>query len=95
MGIMRIRFYTDEDTGLAHTEAHGVDPTEVLEVFQGRTQRGHGRDGAQIAEGQIRSGRYLRVIYRDNEFDGSILVITAYELTGKAKAAYRRRNKRR
>jgi hypothetical protein len=35
------------------------------------------------------------VIYKENEEDGSVLVITAYDLSGKAKSAFRRRKRRR
>jgi hypothetical protein len=34
------------------------------------------------------------VIYSPDEEPGSVFVITAYELTGKAKKAYRRRQRR-
>jgi len=44
--------------------------------------------------GQTWVGRYLQVIYVPDEDPGSLFVITAYELQGKAKAAYRRRQRR-
>jgi hypothetical protein len=68
---------------------------EVLEVLQGRSDHGPGKDGTRIAEGQTQSSRYLRVIYKESDLDGSIFVITAYDLSGKAKAAFRRRRRRR
>jgi hypothetical protein len=43
--------------------------------------------------GQTSAGRYLQVIYSPDEEPGSVFVITAYELTGKAKRAYRRRRR--
>jgi hypothetical protein len=91
---MTVRFYVDAD-GDPHLLAHGVTPREAIEILQGASYHGPGRDGARVAEGQTLSGRYLRVIYRDDDFDGAFLVITAYDLTGKAKAAYRRRRRKR
>jgi hypothetical protein len=44
--------------------------------------------------GQTSSGRYLQVIYVPDEAAESVFVITAYELKGKAKKAYRRRQRR-
>jgi len=44
--------------------------------------------------GQTGSGRYLQVLYVPDEDSESVFVITAYELQGKAKKAYRRRRRR-
>ena len=53
-----------------------------------------GREGSRIALGRTASDRYLRVIYvPDAELD-SVFAITAYDLTGKSLAAYRRRRKK-
>lgn len=92
---MIVRFFIDPDTELPHIEQHGVSTAEVLEVLRGPSDHGPGREGTRAAEGQTQNGRYLRVIYKENEADGSIFVITAYDLGGKAKAAYRRRRRRR
>jgi hypothetical protein len=92
---MLVRFYIDPQTGAPHVEEHGIAAEEVLEILRGPADHGPGRDGTQVAEGQTRGGRYLRVIYKENESDSSILVITAYDLGSKAKAAYRRRRRRR
>jgi hypothetical protein len=43
---------------------------------------------------QTRAGRYLRVIYVADPVPDSVFVITAYELSGKPLAAYRRRRKK-
>ena len=91
---MVVGFFIDRETGLPHIYEHGISPTEVLEVLRGPADHAPGRDGTRIAEGQTLQGRYLRVIYRENEADSSIFVITAYDLMGKAKSAYRRRRKR-
>ena len=45
--------------------------------------------------GQTSAGRYLQVIYVPDEDPESVFVITAYELRGKAKTAFRRRQRRR
>lgn len=90
---MRVRFFIDPDTGLTHCEAHGVQPEEALDILRGPSDQGPGKNGTRVAEGQTRNGRYLRVVFANRD-DGSILVITAYDLTGKAKTAYRRRRRR-
>jgi hypothetical protein len=61
--------------------------------------RGSGEDlpaknGARMKLGQTSSGRYLQIIYVPDEDEDSIFVITAYELRGKAKTAFRRRRRR-
>ncbi len=92
---MTIRFYVDPETGLPHIRGHGVSEQEVEEVLlrPGEDRRGH--DGSRVAIGRTRVGRCLRVIYIPDEEPGSVFVITAYELGGKALLAYRRRRRRR
>jgi hypothetical protein len=92
---MVVRFLIDRDTELPHIDQHGVSSAEVLEVLRGPSDHGPGRDGTRVAEGKTGQGRYLRVIYKQNDIDSSIFVITAYDLSGRAKAAYRRRRRRR
>ena len=53
-----------------------------------------GREGARIALGRTASGRYLRVIYVPDLEQDSVFVITAYDLTGKPLAAFRRRRRK-
>ena len=53
-----------------------------------------GREGARLALGQTASGRYLRVIYVPDPEPDIVFVITAYDLTRKALAAFRRRNRK-
>jgi hypothetical protein len=91
---MLVRFNIDLDSGLPHCVTHGVRPEEVLDVLRGPSDQGPGRDGTRIAEGQTKQGRYLRVVFKHND-DGSIFVITAYDLRGNAKTAFRRRRRRR
>jgi hypothetical protein len=44
--------------------------------------------------GQTAAGRYLQVIYVPDPEPGAVFVLTAYELRGKAKNAFRRRQRR-
>ena len=86
---MEFRFYKDPDTGLAHCRNHGVLETEVIAVLVNPGRQFRKKDGTLVAEGQTGAGRYLRIVYRRND-PNSIFVITAYDLTGNAKRAYRR-----
>jgi hypothetical protein len=67
-----------------------VHDDEVIEVLEKPREDGAGHEGARIALGKTDSGRYLRVIYVPNPEPDSVFVITAYDLTGKALAAFRR-----
>lgn len=49
----------------------------------------------RVAVGQTWGGRHLRVIYKRDPSPDSVFIITAYDLTGKPLAAYRRRMRRR
>lgn len=91
---MEIRFFKDADAGLAHCyNAHGVSEREALQVLLHPGDRLRRGDGTLVAEGQTDAGRCLRVIYREFPHQDYTLVITAYELRGNAKHAYRRRRK--
>jgi len=90
---MNIRFYVDPETGKPHIYWHGVTEEEVTDVLQNPGEDRPGREGARVAIGQTRAGRYLRVIYVPEP--GGTFVITAYELRGKPLMAYRRRRHRR
>ena len=93
---MVIRFFKDPDSGVAHCySGHGVSEREVVEVLRRPADRFRRRDGTLVAEGQTNAGRYLRVIYREFSDEDYTFVITAYDLTGKAKQSYRRRRRRR
>jgi hypothetical protein len=91
---MRPRFYVDPHTGLPHVASHGIDEDEVEEVLRRPGEDRPGRDGSRVAIGQTWAGRYLRVIYVADPEPGSVFVITAYELTGKPLAAFKRRRSR-
>ncbi len=92
---MNIRYYFDEETGRPHLYRHGVSEREVEEVLARPGEDRPGREGARIALGRTRAGWYLRVIYVTDPRPESVFVITAYELTGKPLAAYKRRMRRR
>jgi len=90
-----VRFYLDPTTGQPHIYEHGVDETEVLEVLSSPVEDGPGRDDAFVAIGRTWRGRILKIIYViDDDRDG-IFVVTAYALTGKPLAAFRRRERKR
>jgi hypothetical protein len=92
---MEIRFYIDPETGQPHIYEHGVTEEEVREVFRWRGEDMRGARNSRIKLGQTAAGRYLQVIYVPDKKPGCVFVITAYELKGKAKLAYRRRQRRR
>ncbi len=91
---MEIRFYNDPDTGQPHIYGHGVTEDEVGEVLRGAGEDLRGARDSRMKLGQTAAGRYLQVIYVPDEDPESVFVITAYELRGKAKKAYRRRQRR-
>lgn len=92
---MDIRYYIDVETGQAHMYAHGVAEHEVEEVLTRPGEDRPGQEGSRIAIGRTRAGRCLRVVYVPDPEPDSVFVITAYELTGKPLAAYKRRMHRR
>ena len=93
VSTMKIRFYLDPKTNDPHIHRHEVTEQEVEDVLSHPGEDRIGHEGARVAIGQTRSGRYLRVVYVPEP--ESIFVITAYNLSGKALIAYRRRIKRR
>jgi hypothetical protein len=92
---MEVRFLIDRDTGLPHIDRHGVSERQARDVLRNGEADVSAEDGARMAEGQSADGRYLRVVYRLNESDDSILVVTAYDLSPKALKALRKRRRRR
>ena len=91
---MKIRFYLDPETNEPHTSRHGVSEEEVAQVLRSPHEDRVGRDGSRVAVGRTSSGRVLRVVYVLDVEPPSMFVITAYELTGKPLAAFRRRRRR-
>lgn len=91
---MNIRFYIDPESGVPHIHGHAVDEDEVKDVLREAGEDRPGREGSRVAIGQTRAGRHIRVIYVPDPEPDSVFVITAYQLTGKALMAYRRRRRR-
>jgi hypothetical protein len=71
-----------------------LNEDEVIEVLEKPSEDRPGREGSRVAMGQTASGRYLRVIYVPDPEPDNVFVITAYELTGKPLAAFRRRRRK-
>lgn len=92
---MDVRYYIDVETGQPHMYSHGVAEDEVEEVLTRPGEDRPGQEGSRIAIGRTRAGRYLRVVYVPDPKPDSVFVITAYEVTGKPLAAYKRRMRRR
>jgi len=92
---MDVRYLYDADSGLPHVYNHGVTESEVEEVLTGAGEDIRGRQNSRIKVGQTSAGRYLKVVYVPDVDPRSVFVVTAYELDGKAKLAYRRRRRRR
>lgn len=90
---MELRFFIDAETELPHIYNHGITEEEVQEVITGRGEEHPGDRGSRMKLGQTAAGRYLQVIYSPDEGGKSAFVITAFDLKGKAKQAYRRRRR--
>lgn len=88
---MEIRFYEDPETRLPHIYGHGVTEEEVRQVLHSSGEDLPGTKDSRMKLGQTATGRYLQVIYVPDKNLASAFVIAAYELQGKAKTAYRRR----
>lgn len=91
---MQARFYIDPATGLPHLHNHQVSEDEVIEVLEKPGEDRAGSEGSRIALGHTAAGRYLRVIYVPDPEPDSVFVITAYDLTGKPLAAFRKRRRK-
>ena len=91
---MRVRFHIDPDTGQPHIYNHGVTAEEVRQVLVGRGIDEQSTEGSRVKYGQTAVGRYLKVIYKESAEANELFVITAYELRGKTRKAFRRRQRR-
>lgn len=91
---MIIRYYIDPETEEPHIYNHSVTEHEVEEVLARPIEDRAAKEGARVAIGQTRSGRYLRVIYVPDPHPLSVFVITAYQLGSKALKALRRRRRK-
>lgn len=94
MSRVDLRFHLDPETGEPHIYEHGVTEEEVEEVLANPADEFAGRGDSRIALGQTEAGRYLQVVYVPDAHWRSAFVVTAYDLRGKALAAYRRRRRR-
>ena len=92
---MQVRFYLDTDNGEPHIYRHRVSEAEAEDVLTRSIEDRAGRDGARVAIGQTRAGRYLRVVYVPDPEPDSVFVITAFDLGPKALRAFKRRRKKR
>ena len=90
---MQLRFYLDPETDEPHIYEHGVTEEEVEEVMRRPGDDFPARKGSRIALGQTDGGRILQVVYVLDEDRLGAFVVTAYDLRGKAIAAYRRRRR--
>jgi hypothetical protein len=91
---MELRFWTDPETGLPHIFDHGVTEDEVQQVLSRPGEEHAGTDHSRIRLGQTEAGRYLQVVYVPDPGGETAFVVTAYDITPKAKRAYRRRQRR-
>ena len=92
---MKIRYYPDLETGEPHIYAHAVNEYEVEEVLEMPGEDLPVRNDSRSIIGKTSAGRYLRVIVVREPERGSIFVVTAYELSPRQLAAYRRRRRKR
>ncbi|MHB8836348.1 MAG: DUF4258 domain-containing protein [Candidatus Methylomirabilia bacterium] len=91
---MKARYYIDPESGQPHIHNHDVREDDVSDVLRNSGEDRPGHQGSRTAIGKTKDGRYLRIIYVPDPEPDSIFVITAYDLTGKALIAFRRRLRR-
>ena len=91
---MELRFWIDPETGLPHIFNHGVTESEVRQVLGRTGEEFPGRDRSRVRLGQTEAGRYLQVVYVPDPIGGGAFVVTAFDLTPKAKQAFRKRQRR-
>ena len=91
---MELRFYIDPESGEPHIYQHQVSEREAEDVLRRPIEDRAGYDGARVAIGQTRAGRYLRVVYVPDPEPESLFVITAFDLAPKALRALNRRRKK-
>jgi hypothetical protein len=86
---MELRSCLDPESGEPHIYKHRVSEREAEEVLRRPTDDRAGRDGARVAVGQTKAGRYLRVVYVPGPEPESLFVITAFDLGPKALRAFK------
>ena len=92
---MDLRFWLDPETDLPHIFNHGVTEEEVRQILHRRGEEFPGSDRSRIRLGQTEAGRYLEVVYVPDEEGDGAFVVTAFDMSPRAKRAYRRRQRRR
>ena len=94
---MALRFFIDPETELPHIYGHNVSEVEVGDVLRDPLEDRAGTDETRVAVGKTRAGRYLRVIYKHDDFGfgDDVFIITAYDLPPRQFKALRRRLRRR
>jgi hypothetical protein len=80
--------------GVRHILKHNVTESEVEQVLRRSGEEFSGTNHSRIRLGKNEAGRLLQVVYAPDEAGDGLFVVTAYELTPKAKKAYRKRQKR-
>lgn len=91
---MELRFWIDPETDQPHIFDHGVTEEEVRQVLSRTGEELPGSDRSRIRLGQTEAGRYLQVVYVPDAVGDAAFVVTAFDLTPKAKQAFRRRQRR-
>ena len=91
---MDYRYFIDPETDEPHIYEHDVSEAEVEQVMQAPGEDFPAKRGARMKLGQTSTGRYLQVIYVPDKDQNSVFVVTAYDLRGKAKTAFRSRQRR-
>ena len=91
---MEFRYYLDPETDQPHIYDHNVTEREVEDVLRSNGEDLPAARNSRMKLGKTAAGRYLQVIYVPDPIPDSVFVITAYELQGKAKNAFRRRLRR-
>ena len=90
-----IRYYHDPETRLPHIYGHGVRETEVEEVLAHPLENRPGTNNSRVIIGRTSAGRLLKVVIVEDKDGPGIFVVTAYDVVGKALAAFRRRMRKR
>ncbi len=95
MQRVQVDYHRDPSTGEPHIYNHDVSEDEVEEVLHAPGEDLPARNESRSIIGQTDDGRYLRVICVRDVTVGRIFVVTAYELSPRQLAAYRRRRRKR
>lgn len=92
--MLNIRYYFDEELDCLHIHKHNVYENEVEDILTNPIEDRQGKDGSRVALGKTSGGRFLKVIYVPDTEPDSVFVITSYDLSGKALAAFKKRRKK-